>query len=182
MRGRLAGEAGYSLLEMITVLAILTTVVTGITTLFISGTRADVDMNKRFQVQNDARGGADRLRRDLRCASSLSSSTASAITVVTPCNALGYKWCTVLASAGRYSLHRVVGSGACSSTSPKYADYLTTGNVFTAQAASSTTLARLKASLPVKMPTMTATYTLCTIVTMRNSMRSGAAVTALTCP
>ena len=47
--GRDAG--GYTLIELLGVLAIFLTIVTALTTLFISGSKAELDANNRFQAQ-----------------------------------------------------------------------------------------------------------------------------------
>ena len=57
---RARGEAGYTLIEMLTVLLIFGTVMTALMTLFVQGTNAEADMNNRFQSQQEARVGLDR--------------------------------------------------------------------------------------------------------------------------
>ena len=58
-------ERGHSLVEMLTVLVILEIVIGGLTTLFQQGSNAEIDMNYRFQAQQDARIALDR-RSDLK--------------------------------------------------------------------------------------------------------------------
>jgi prepilin-type N-terminal cleavage/methylation domain-containing protein len=69
LRKRLAGARGYTLVELLTVMSILAVVMTGLTTLFVQGSNAEVDMNRRFQAQQDTRLALDRMRRDAHCAS-----------------------------------------------------------------------------------------------------------------
>ncbi|HEY2935179.1 MAG TPA: prepilin-type N-terminal cleavage/methylation domain-containing protein, partial [Gaiellaceae bacterium] len=64
---RLRAEGGFTLVELLTVTVILTIVLTGLTTLFVQGSNAELDMNNRFQAQLNARLALDRLRRDLHC-------------------------------------------------------------------------------------------------------------------
>ena len=49
------GEEGYTLIELIVVMAILGTVVAGLTTVFVSGSAAELDLNLRFQAQQQGR-------------------------------------------------------------------------------------------------------------------------------
>ena len=67
---RLREERGYSLIEMVTVLAILSVILTSLTTLFVQGTHAEMDMRERFEAQQDARIALDKLRREIHCAAS----------------------------------------------------------------------------------------------------------------
>ena len=45
---RLRGEGGYSLVEMVTVMAIMGIVFGGLTQIFTSASKADTDMQNRF--------------------------------------------------------------------------------------------------------------------------------------
>jgi prepilin-type N-terminal cleavage/methylation domain-containing protein len=77
---RLRDEHGYSLVEMLTVLVILGIVMGGLTTLFVQGSNAEIDMNKRFQAQTEARVGLDKIRRETHtaCAASQTPSSGAA--------------------------------------------------------------------------------------------------------
>ena len=122
-------EGGYTLVEMLLVMSILGLVMGGLTTLFVHASNAELDMNRRFQAQQDARVALDRLRRDLHCASSASSSSATSVTVNDPCVSGGVlTWCTA-ALNGRTQLFRNIGS-SCSTSAPKYADYLLSGRTY----------------------------------------------------
>lgn len=75
--GRLAAdERGYTITELLTVLAILGIVVTSFATVFASASKAEVDMNLRFQAQQQARLALDRLRREAHCAAGVTPATA----------------------------------------------------------------------------------------------------------
>ena len=63
IRTRLAAEHGYSLVELVTVVAILTIVISSLTTVFVSASNGELDMNRRFQAQQNARLAMDKLRR-----------------------------------------------------------------------------------------------------------------------
>ncbi|MFI5054438.1 MAG: PilW family protein, partial [Acidimicrobiia bacterium] len=64
---RLRDERAYTLVEMITVMLIMSIVMTGISTVFVQGSNAELDMNNRFQAQSNARLALDTLRRDVHC-------------------------------------------------------------------------------------------------------------------
>jgi prepilin-type N-terminal cleavage/methylation domain-containing protein len=190
---RLRGEQGFSLIEMVTVMAIMGVVLTGLTTLFVQGSNAELDMNRRFQAQQDSRVALDKIRREIHCAQGAATTPATGqaptITLDLPgqCpTAVGaaqtsVTWCSVVASTGRYRLYRKVGV-ACNSTGVRWADYLTQANLFQYQAASSDSLAKVRVSFPVDVKTGDATpaYRLCDHIVLRNTVRLGTPGTVLT--
>jgi prepilin-type N-terminal cleavage/methylation domain-containing protein len=122
-------EDGYSLVELIVVMAILGIVLSGLTTVFVGGSTAEAQLNHRFQAQQEARGGLDRIRTDIHCASSaqaLAINTYPALRLnVTSCagtTTYDY-WCTISSSTSpvRYQLWRTASTAApttstCTST------------------------------------------------------------------
>ena len=74
---RLRGESGYSLVELLTVMAILGVVLGGLTALFVGGSNAQLDMNRRFEAQQAARLALDKMRREVHCASAATTSPAT---------------------------------------------------------------------------------------------------------
>ena len=80
---RLRGERGYTLVELLVVLAIFTTVVTALVALFTSGAKAELDMNRRFEAQQNARLALDRMRRELHCASGITAAPNTAVSSIT---------------------------------------------------------------------------------------------------
>jgi prepilin-type N-terminal cleavage/methylation domain-containing protein len=137
LRGRLTESDGFTLSEMIVVMAILGIVLAALTQLFVSASKAQVDMNNRFQAQQNGRIALDRLRQEIHCASGVvGTPTASSVTITLksycPTNGTGadgsFTWCTVGASAP-YALWRYPGA-ACSGTGRKWADNLTTAAAF----------------------------------------------------
>ena len=83
-RIRLRAQAGYSLVELLAVLAIFITVVTALTSLFVAGARSQLELNRRFEAQQNARLAPDRMRREVHCASSLTFTSASSVTIMLP--------------------------------------------------------------------------------------------------
>ena len=128
----LADESGFTLVELITSMAILLTIMTAFTGLLVSTSRAELDMNNRFQAQTEAKLGLSKLRREVHCASAVAvgpatPGTRATLTLNAACPTAGagttITWCTVANGTGRYGLWRYVG-GACSGTGVKVADYL----------------------------------------------------------
>ena len=150
----LRSAGGYTMIELLAVLTIFLVVVTALTTLFVSGAKAELEANRRFQAQQSARVAFDQMRREIHCASSLTFTSAASVTITLPasCPSAGGTQTTVVydtASAGtnRYKLRRKKGSGA---TVP-IADYITSGNIFAYTAPSTTALGRLTVDMPVNV-------------------------------
>ena len=173
-------ERGYSLIELLTVLVILGTVVGALTGVFISASSAEIEMNKRFQVQQDARMSLDRLRRETHCASSIApSGPATSVTLNLPAQckvATGpITWCAlpVGGSATRFRLYRSVSNPCGDAADRIYADYLTSQSVFNHTVQSSASLGKLAVTLPVDIdPAKQGQYRLDDTLVMRNTTRS----------
>jgi prepilin-type N-terminal cleavage/methylation domain-containing protein len=134
-------QDGFTLAEMLVVLAITAIVLAGITQLLTSALTSQKDQTNRTQAQQEARLGLDKLRREIRCASALTTPSgypASAITITlgSYCPTAGgaaatVTWCTKdkngttppAAGAQPYTLWRYTGS-ACSGTGTKWASNL----------------------------------------------------------
>jgi prepilin-type N-terminal cleavage/methylation domain-containing protein len=184
---RLAESGGYSLVELIVTLAILTIVIGALTQLIVSGTNAQLDLTKRFEAQQDARLALDALRREIHCASALANPSAAYpsslinVTLGSACTRSAGQtvtWCT-LGSGSRYALRRVFpalppGSGC--SGGVKKADYLTApgGAVFTGYISVTGQRRKLSVRLPVDTDPRTAraTYILQDDIVLRNSPRT----------
>jgi prepilin-type N-terminal cleavage/methylation domain-containing protein len=184
---RLARERGYSLVEMLIVMAILGVVMGSLTTVFVQATNAEQDMNNRFQAQLTARLALDKMRREVHCASvATPTGSASSVTLTLPSycktGSGSITWCTRSVATNRYALYRVVGSTCTGGI--KWADYLTPTStatvcsgalcIFNYTAQSATALADLKVDFPVNLrPSKSVElYELTDDIVLRNSTRS----------
>jgi prepilin-type N-terminal cleavage/methylation domain-containing protein len=193
-RRRLGAEDGYSLTEMLVVLAILGIVLGALTQLFVSGSTAQVDMTRRFEAQQNMRLALDKLRREIHCGSAVTATPPTSSIIISlgsycPTNGTGaaaeITWCTKdkdghapPGSGAPYSLWRYVGS-PCKypddGTGRKWADYLTIDQIFTAYSPPlGGSLGTLSVNLPVDLgPNDTKQqYVLKDDIVLRNSPRS----------
>jgi prepilin-type N-terminal cleavage/methylation domain-containing protein len=166
-RARTAGaeQDGFTLVEMLVVMAILGTVLAGLTILLTGAISSQTDQTNRAQTQQDARLGLDRMRREIRCASDITTGSgypASAVTITlgsycpTAAGATTVTWCTKdkngtappVPGAQPYTLWRYTGS-TCSGTGTKWASNLvdktdapaiTAGKIFDAARVQAATL------------------------------------------
>ena len=184
---RLRREAGYSLIEMLTVLVIMGVVTGSLTALFVQASNAESDMNNRFQAQLTARLALDKLRREVHCASvATPTGVSSSVTITLPSycktGSGSITWCTRSNGTNRYALYRVVGTTCTGGV--LWADYLVPTSTATAcsgalcifnyAAQSLTSLAKLGVDLPVNVkPSKTVElYELQDDIVLRNSTRS----------
>jgi Tfp pilus assembly protein PilW len=181
--GALRNERGTSLIELLTVCLILGVVLSALIVAFVSASTSELDQNRRFQAQLNARLALDKVRREVHCASSLTttadgSSHIYMITETMPssCNSGSMvSWCAISYATNRYRLYRKVAS-TCDATGTLSADYLTTNNIFTYTAQSTAALAKLHVDFPVNIKSTTCPaidcYELIDDVYLRNSARS----------
>jgi prepilin-type N-terminal cleavage/methylation domain-containing protein len=189
-RRRLAAEGGYSLSELLVVLAIIGIVVGALVALFVSASNAQVDMNRRFEAQQEMRLALDKLRREIHCAKTVAGTPPTSSIVITlgsycPSNSSGAEaqitWCTkdkngnAPPGAGApYSLWRYAGA-FCTGTGRKEANYLTIHNVFAAYPTPPAgSLPTLSVDLPVDVNPADAKqhYTLMDDIVLRNASRT----------
>ncbi|MGN6609648.1 MAG: PilW family protein [Jatrophihabitans sp.] len=147
IRAWLAREDGMTLPELLTTMAILGIVMTGILGVSISGLHATTDLNQRFQAQQDARVALTKMRNDVQSSCSaavvqLNGSTVAAgtagdtVTLDDTCirvnGAAGPQvtWCAT-GTSSPYKLYRQVGATCAASTGVLQAQNLTTKAVFT---------------------------------------------------
>jgi prepilin-type N-terminal cleavage/methylation domain-containing protein len=189
LRRAIGRERGYSLVEMLIVLSILTTVMAGLTTLFVQGSNAELDMNNRFQAQLNARLALDKVRREIHCGSVATPAGQSSLIVVTlpsycKTGSGSVTWCTRSISTNRFGLYRIPGAPGTCTGGVKWADYLvpTTSApgcsgalcIFTYSAQSAVSLATMHVDFPVNVkPAKTVElYELADDIVLRNSTRS----------
>jgi type II secretory pathway pseudopilin PulG len=173
-------ERGYSVVELIISMSILGAIMTSVSTLLVSATNSEVDMNRRFQAQTQARLGLDMMRREVHCAMSVSPAGASSsvtLTIPSTCPTSGgntsITWCTVANGTNRWGLWRYPGT-SCSGTGKLWADYVTASSIFFYTAQSTSKLATLNVRLPINIkPDQTRfSYNLEDDIVLRNSTRS----------
>jgi prepilin-type N-terminal cleavage/methylation domain-containing protein len=195
---RLGGEGGYSLIEMLTVMVIMGVVMSSLTTVFVTASNSETDMNNRYQAQLTARLALDKMRREVHCAkvATPSGSATSSVTLTlswTQSDGTTFNcktgsgsvtWCTRNLATNRYGLYRVVGSTCTGGV--KWADFLvpvtaapacgspTALCIFTYTAQSTSSLAKLHVDLPVNIkPVKTVEqYELVDDIVLRNSARA----------
>ena len=185
---RLAGgEQGYTLIELLVTMVILSTVLAGLTTVFVSGSNAEAQLNRRFQAQQSARMGLDRMRSDIHCASAAQAQTINTYPglklAVGNCYSATptISWCAVLVTSTppRYALYRSTATGASTCTSADtgkllIADYLTTSSAFTTATIPQYTLQRVGVDVKVSVNPTTSTaeaYELTDSIVARNATR-----------
>jgi len=179
IRARLRDERGYSLVELLIAMSILGMVMTSVSVLLVSATNAEVDMNRRFEAQTEARQGLDRLRREVHCAQSVTVGGAGTIatlaipsTCPTAAGLTSITWCTQ-ANGSRWDLWRYEGS-SCSGTGRKWAGSINQSAVFSYSPQSTSSLAYLSVDLPVNVEGGKAisSYVLDDNIVLRNSTRA----------
>jgi prepilin-type N-terminal cleavage/methylation domain-containing protein len=172
-------EGGYSLIELLVSMSILGSVMASVSALLVSATNSEMDMNRRFQAQTDARLGLDRVRREVHCAQSVAVTSGGAVATLTipaTCpTAFGLTaltWCTV-ANNGRWDLWRYEGS-SCSGTGRRWAGSINQATVFAYTPQSVSSLAYLSVDLPVnvKGSKTISSYVLQDNIVLRNSTRA----------
>lgn len=198
-------EHGFSLIEMVVVCLILGVVLTGITTVFVSGTHSELNLNNRFQAQQAARLALDAIRADAHGAraANMTGGGATLVLALVPqpvsgvvylntCGAAanaGYTkvvWCALNSPTvtGQYALYRSprTTDSLCTAANGKLeADNLTSNNVFGPTATVTVSqLQTLTATIAIKRQTGTAgmTYKLSEPLTLRNSVYQTTASTA----
>jgi prepilin-type N-terminal cleavage/methylation domain-containing protein len=125
LRARLREEAGYTLLELLTVLAIMGVVLTGLTTSFAAGLNAEAGTISRAQAQQNARLALDRMRIDIHCASgapapqenpyggfTLTLTESPNVCPAVTTSSSGVQWCTIPypGSTTHWQLFRFLGT------------------------------------------------------------------------
>jgi prepilin-type N-terminal cleavage/methylation domain-containing protein len=176
---RPGGEDGYSLVELIAVMAIFLTIVTALTTLFVSGSKAELDLNRRFEAQQNARLAMDRLRRELHCSSGITASDGSPLTPGFPVAAIRVTLPSHCPTAGGvttnvvYDSVEVSGRWQVRRAGVLIADYIRNDDVFTYTPPSTASRALLHVELPVNVNPNEGwkTWRLVDDIVLRNTLR-----------
>jgi hypothetical protein len=164
----------------------------GLTTMFVTASNAQVDMNNRFQAQQTARVALDKIRREVHCASGAGSTSANTqvslvtLSIATYCKTYSgsttVTWCTRASSTSGYALYRINASSTTCTGGVKWADNLQASStaptcsgalcIFNYQTQTSM-LARLHVDLPVNVRPKKSieTYELIDDLVLRNSAR-----------
>jgi len=168
--------------ELLTAMAILAFVLSGVLVVFVGGLNATTEMNERFQAQQNARLALTSIRNDFRTACQVSVAVGNASATLTNCAPDGttsqITWCADSANGLKpFALYRQTGGSCAYSTGVRRATSLTTKAVFT-QVCTVGARPQVAVSLPVDANTASSAriYTLADTITLRN-----AAVKA-TCP
>jgi type II secretory pathway pseudopilin PulG len=146
---RLGRAQGYALVELLIVTVILSTVLGALTVLFVSASQAELEMNRRFQAQQEARVAVDKMRREIHCASGITPAGVSAAITVT----LPGQCPTAIANSVTTVTYDVVGSGQrlqLRRNSVVVADYVTEQSAFNYTApVANTSRGKLRVTLPI---------------------------------
>ena len=127
---RARSDRGFSLVELLAVMVIMSAVMTGVIALYISGVNTQATLTAGFQAQTALHVGLDKIRTDVHLACTQSANSTTSVTLsLPPCNApVSVTWCT-RGSGSAYSLYRIAGATCTGGTS--YADFITSGSIFT---------------------------------------------------
>lgn len=170
-------EGGYSVVELLTTMAILSVVMGGLTTLFVSGMRSELDINSRFQAQQHAGLALAKLRREVHCASVATPIDTATVRLTLPSycksGSGNVTWCVRSIATSRYGLYRKAGD-TCDTTGVKWADHLTSNVAFSYTAQSVDSRAKLGVVFPVDVNPADgrAAYKLEDAIVLRNSTRA----------
>jgi prepilin-type N-terminal cleavage/methylation domain-containing protein len=152
VRARTAAEAGFTLPELLVAMVILLIVLTSLTSVLVTATHTEVDANKRFQAQEQARNGLNVFRHEVHCANAVTDTLGNGLTPGTAyaavtltlgsfCPTTGLAststlttyatWCTAASTlkTGDFALYRVTSTAlprpTCTSAGKvKWMDYL----------------------------------------------------------
>src|SRR5258708_19764992 len=126
---RAHGEQGMTLVELLMVMVILSLVLTGIISLFLSGVGTTANLTASFQAQTALHIGMDKIRKDVHMACSETAQSATSVTLsLAPCDGTVLVTSCTQGSGSVYSLYRV--SGSTCTGGVDYADFFTSGSIF----------------------------------------------------
>jgi prepilin-type N-terminal cleavage/methylation domain-containing protein len=190
---RVAGQAGYTLIETLVVMSLLVIVIGALADGFTSASKTEYDQTARADDQEAARMALERMRKDIHCASSahvqqtldsngnpvVPTGYTLNLTVnpnqcvgVTTSGSDGVQWCTVSigGSTTHYALYRTVTTACDAADAVFQVDHVTQPNVWT-KVCSSALLEGIAIDLPVNRDILTRpgrTYELTDTIALRN--------------
>jgi prepilin-type N-terminal cleavage/methylation domain-containing protein len=166
-----AGEDGFTLIEMLAVMAILLAILAPLTASYVSASIAQVDQTHRFDAQENARQALDRMRKDIHCAHGVTDPyandssgytmvmTETNVTGVAECpglvqtNASAVQWCTIPVdgATNRYRLYRENDPDQqCDGADATFmTDYLTRGDLWSSPTCVTGQYATVEVTMPV---------------------------------
>src|SRR6476620_7919320 len=181
----LAGQGGFTLVELLAVMIVLLIVLAPLTGSFASSLHAQVDQTRRFDNQENARMALDRMRKDIHCAHGVSDPyvndsggqtlvlTETNVTGTAECpglvqsNASAVQWCTipVAGATNRYQLYRENDpETTCDGHASTFmVDYLTRADVWGSPTCITTQFPTVAVAMPVNVDAANhavSTYTL----------------------
>ena len=164
-------EAGFTVIELLTVMIVLLVILAPLTGSFVSALNAQVDQTRRFDAQEAARQALDRMRKDIHCAHGVTDPsvndsggqtivlTETNVTGTAECpglletNASAVQWCTIQVNGAtdRYQLSRENDpDNACDGVGSTFmVDYLTRADLWESPTCVSTQYPTVAVTMPV---------------------------------
>jgi prepilin-type N-terminal cleavage/methylation domain-containing protein len=171
LRRRLSEQGGFTLIELVVVMAILLIVLAPLTASFASAEAAQVDQTRRFDAQENARQALDRMRKDIHCAHAVTDPdtngsggetivlTETNVTGTAECpglvqtNASAVQWCTipVAGATDRFRLYRENDpNNTCDGSASTFmVDYLTRADIWSSPTCISGQFPTVELTMPV---------------------------------
>ncbi len=182
---RPGSEEGMTLVELVVAMTIFLVVVTALASGLVSGTNSGTESSRRLEAQQNARLALERIRREVHCASAITTVggasptpvplTGVRVSLPAVCPTSGgvattVVWEMIPVSTRRWALRRTDGAGA----TVKVADFLTNDAVFTYYAPTASSRGRLHVDFPVnRLPQDPAKdWRLADDIVLRNTTRS----------
>jgi prepilin-type N-terminal cleavage/methylation domain-containing protein len=190
---RLAAQDGFTLPELLAVMAVLLIILGSLTGAYVSALNAQVDQTRRFDDQENARQALDRMRKDIHCAHGVSDPfgndsggqtivlTETNVTGTAECpgllqtNASAVQWCTIPVGGAtdRFRLYRENdANNACDGHDSTFmVDYLTRADIWGSPTCITTQFPTVAVIMPVNVDPVNhavSTYTLRDEIALRN--------------
>jgi prepilin-type N-terminal cleavage/methylation domain-containing protein len=171
----LRSEGGFSLVELLVSMLILGVIIGGLVTAFTSATVAHTDLSRRYEAQADGRLALSKIRREAHCASAVSLTGTTLVTLTLPSGCPtgsgSVTWCV-----SGTELFRIATATSTCAGGIRWAQYVQTAGVtvFALPAVSSSQLDRLRVVLPVDLTpsNMQGRYVLEDDIALRNTTRT----------